>query len=405
MPIRASGKTSMFAATLLMACLFAPRADAASERVVYAFSGASNSKGPIDGHGPSGSLAVLNGTLYGTTISGGNGCRHGVCGIVFAVTPAGAETVLHNFKGGAGDGMEPNGDLLVIGKSLFGTTLFGVGGGVAYKITQAGHETILHAFGGSADGYEPNGGLAHVGGTLYGTTIYGGVSQGCCGTVFSMTPAGTEAVLHEFGATQTEPSGPLASVTYVGGLLYGTVINSGAANSGGGVYSVTPAGEFSLLSSFTGSTNGVLVANEPRASLVKFGGKLYGTTMGGGAIGTCGGNGGCGTAFSVTPKGKWKVLHKFGTGTDAWWPISSLLNVGGTLYGAAYGGGTYNKGAIFTITPAGVESVVYSFAGGSDGELPAGGLIDVGGVLYGVTAGGGSAGCGGGCGTVYAITP
>ncbi len=42
--------------------------------------------------------------------------------------------------------------------------------------------------------------LLNVNGTLYGTTSYGGVMVGyySVGTVFSVTPSGTEKILHSF---------------------------------------------------------------------------------------------------------------------------------------------------------------------------------------------------------------
>jgi uncharacterized repeat protein (TIGR03803 family) len=54
----------------------------------------------------------------------------------------------------------------------------------------------------STNGEYPEASLIDVKGTLYGTTRGGG--YGCsgyfgCGTAFSVTPGGTEQVLHEFG--------------------------------------------------------------------------------------------------------------------------------------------------------------------------------------------------------------
>ena len=51
-----------------------------SETVLYSFAGGS------DGANPDAALLVSNGTLYGTTTSGGTGCSSG-CGTVFAVVP------------------------------------------------------------------------------------------------------------------------------------------------------------------------------------------------------------------------------------------------------------------------------------------------------------------------------
>jgi hypothetical protein len=52
-----------------------------------------------------------------------------------------------------------------------------------------------------------------------------------------------------------------------------------------------------------------------------------------------------------------------------------------------------------------MDSVIYSFKWGTDGTLPNGGLIDVGGTLYGTAYEGGT-GCGGfGCGIIFSVTP
>jgi uncharacterized repeat protein (TIGR03803 family) len=105
------------------------------------------------------------------------------------------------------------------------------------------------------------------------------------------------------------------------------------------------------------------------------------------------------------------VIYSFGYGSDGANPDSSLINIGGTLYGTTYqGGGSgcvggYGCGTVFAVTTSGTESMLYSFGGGSDGEYPDGALLDVGGTLYGTTVDGGGPGCGGsGCGTVFAVT-
>jgi hypothetical protein len=55
---------------------------------------------------------------------------------------------------------------------------------VIFAITTAGAEKVLHVFSGSNDGgIYPNSGLLDIGGTLYGTTFAGG-NQG--GTVYSL---------------------------------------------------------------------------------------------------------------------------------------------------------------------------------------------------------------------------
>ena len=83
---------------------------------------------------------------------------------------------------------------------------------------QAGTETVLHAFGAGQDGAIPSGPLVKVGSAFYGTTTQGGASN--AGTVFTIAPSGAEQIIYSFkGGTDAEnPTG----LINVGGTLYGT---------------------------------------------------------------------------------------------------------------------------------------------------------------------------------------
>jgi len=206
-----------------------------NETVLYSFKGGSG-----DGVLPTAVLVDVKGTLYGTTSRGGvNGD-----GTVFSVTTSGTEeTVLHSF-GGSGDGETPAAGLLNVNGTLYGTTSSGGancssrGCGTVYSITRHGKETVLYRFkGGSGDGEYPNAVLINVNGTLYGTTTGGGVNGD--GTVFSVTTSGTEeTVLHSFGGSG-DGEVPYAGLLNVNGTLYGTTYEGGA-NGDGTVYSITP---------------------------------------------------------------------------------------------------------------------------------------------------------------------
>ncbi|MGA2761171.1 MAG: choice-of-anchor tandem repeat GloVer-containing protein, partial [Candidatus Cybelea sp.] len=198
-----------------------------------------------------GAFIDVKGTLYGTTPYGGSGsCNdHGSgsgCGTVFSVTTAGKETVVYNFKGAPGDGSNPLGGLLNVNGTLYGTTQLGGtnGKGTVFAVTPSGKETVFYSFkGGSGDGSYPLADLANVNGTLYGTTISGGVlckRYSGCGTVFSVTTAGTETVLHRFkGWRGGDGAWPYAGLLNVNGTLYGTTY-LGGRNNGGTVFSLTP---------------------------------------------------------------------------------------------------------------------------------------------------------------------
>ncbi|MGA9272367.1 MAG: choice-of-anchor tandem repeat GloVer-containing protein [Candidatus Cybelea sp.] len=166
--------------------------------VVYRF------KGSSDGGRPNNVIDV-NGTLYGTTAhSASYGCDgfHG-CDTLFKFDIAsGRERVLHRFQGGR-DGLNPNSLLAYANGTLYGTTVSGgdlscrfdyVGCGTVFKFDIAsGKEQVLYRFRGGRDGAAPYDGVIEVNGALYGTTAGGGAGRhNCinygCGTIFEITP-------------------------------------------------------------------------------------------------------------------------------------------------------------------------------------------------------------------------
>jgi uncharacterized repeat protein (TIGR03803 family) len=364
--------------------------------VLYSFQGGN------DGEYPHAGLINVNGTLYSTTEFGGTGrCKNfrhrSTCGTAFAITTSGGETVLYRFT--RVTGTLPVAELLDVKGTLYGTTADGggYGGGTVFAITTSGTETVRYSFGGvSEDGRNPVAGLISVKGTLYGTTCCGGLPSHNGGTVFAISPAGAETVIHRFGASG-DGLVPLAGLTNVNGTLYGTTQYGGASTCNcGTVFKITKSGAESVLYSFRGSPDGL----QPGAGLIYLKGILYGTTTGGGKY--CHSSGGCGTVFSITTSGKEKVLHSFGGSGDGAGPVAALLNVNGTLYGTTIAGGASNSGAVFAVTKSGKETVLYSFGSYSgDGGLPAAGLTNANGTLYGTTIYGGAHGYG----TVFSLSP
>jgi len=143
-----------------------------------------------DGGGPyAGVVADQNGVLYGTTEGrGANGC-----GTVYSF--GSAYQTLYSFcsKADHSDGALPYAGVVVkagrSGVTLYGTTLSGGnGGGVIYKLT-GGSETVLHMFCSQencSDGESPlYGSLLDLNGLLYGTTGLGGDND--AGVVYSQT--------------------------------------------------------------------------------------------------------------------------------------------------------------------------------------------------------------------------
>src|ERR1700730_2392125 len=159
-----------------------------------------------DGENPeAGLIADRAGNLYGTTVNGGpsgSGCGGSSGnGVVFKLSPIGTETMLHSFTGGT-DGANPVdiGSLIADrAGNLYGTTQNGGASnlGTVVKLYPGGIETVLHSFAGGTDGANPFAGLiADSSGNLYGTTTGGGASGG--GVVFKLSPGGIETVLYSF---------------------------------------------------------------------------------------------------------------------------------------------------------------------------------------------------------------
>jgi uncharacterized repeat protein (TIGR03803 family) len=161
-------------------------ARAQTETVLYSFCAQS---GCTDGSHPRAGLVLdTSGNLYGTTYDGGANGK----GTVFAVSPSGTETVLYSFcaQSGCRDGSHPLAGLILDAKgNLYGTTYFGgKGRGTVFEVSPSGTETVLHSFTAKGtDGYYPSADLVlDDKGNLYGTTLSGGANGG--GTVFQVVP-------------------------------------------------------------------------------------------------------------------------------------------------------------------------------------------------------------------------
>jgi uncharacterized repeat protein (TIGR03803 family) len=206
-----------------------------------------------DGGDPEGGLAIdAAGNLYGTTKFGGSlACQEDAgCGIVFKLAPGGAETILHDFQGGNGDGAFPRygNPILDSSGNLYGMTVEGGthGDGTVFEVASDGTESTIYSFADSPDGLAPMGNLVmDAGGNLYGTTNSGGVSQRCpvsegCGTIFRIAPDHTETLLFDFGQHKKAGYSPVDGVIEDGaGNFYGTTANGGYMRNGV-VFKFTP---------------------------------------------------------------------------------------------------------------------------------------------------------------------
>lgn len=151
-----------------------------------------------DGAIPYGGLVLSNRTLYGTTMVGGFG---GSGTLFSIGTNGSGFTLLHQFtpidantKTNT-DGAKPVADLVLSGGTLYGATPAGGSGasGIIFSVnTDGGQLQTLYNFtatnpgnGTNTDGAIPDGDLLLSGNSLYGTTFAGG--SGSVGTVFSLS--------------------------------------------------------------------------------------------------------------------------------------------------------------------------------------------------------------------------
>src|ERR1700677_3542933 len=140
-------------------------------------------------------------------------------------------TNLWNFTNGI-DGTHPCGGVILSGSSLYGTASGGgiSGFGAVFKVNTDGTSfTNLYSFTNVTDGEDPNGGLILVSNTLYGTTVNGGSLGG--GTVFAVNTDGTGftnlcnfAPLSGSFPTNANGSYPYAGLVLSSNTLYGTAI-------------------------------------------------------------------------------------------------------------------------------------------------------------------------------------
>jgi uncharacterized repeat protein (TIGR03803 family) len=277
-----------------------------TEQIIYAFSG------KTDGYAPNGLAIDAEGNLYGTTEFGGSSnCNYGGCGTIFKLTPSTSgpwkKTLLHGFRGGRGDGAQPQAALIFDPQgNLYGTASVGgntgcyfLGCGAVFELKPAASGRwsykVVYFFDVAPDGFGPAGALVFdKQGTLFGTTGVGGGTS-CpdygCGTVFELTPNGddtwTESVLYRFqgGDDGAFPYSPVA-ISSTGNIYVST-------EAGGHPQTCSDFGCGTLeelIPSGSGTWTGTVLVHfgaspgiEPWAGLIiDANGNLYGTTREGG---------------------------------------------------------------------------------------------------------------------------
>ena len=227
-----------------------PRSPTQNYRVIYNFTGGG------DGASPSAGLAFdAAGNFYGTTSSGGPS----VGGQTFKLIPGASGwrfSRVYSFFG-------PNGSLpdstLVRGPdgSLYGTTYSGgLGDGMLFGLSPAANilpsvfsnwvETLLYSFTGGSDGAKPGGSLVvDSSGNIYGNAAQGGANHN--GTLYEFTNGGIQ-VLHAFPAFDNDGLDP-GGVGPVARMACTASPVSGGTQGSGTLY--TTAAGYQVLHSFT----------------------------------------------------------------------------------------------------------------------------------------------------------
>jgi len=220
------------------------------------------------------------------------------------------------------------------------------------------------------------------------------------GSAFAAGPVVAHTFVCDGSPSQTNapcPNGaaPDALIQGSDGNFYGVALYSSEnPGSGGIVFSLTPAGKFTVLHTFVAGSSKTYANGEGPISLTEGpDDNLYGLTASGGNNGGDSQFGGYGVVFRISKTGTgFRVIHRFCSAancSDGSFGIGPLvLGSDGNIYGVTQEGGSANDGAIFSVTPSsGTYEVVSSFSA-SDGIIPVGVAPAPDGTFYGITVNG-----------------
>src|SRR5258708_5971745 len=290
-------------------------------------------------------------------------------------------TEVYDFDGIAG--AQPENVQLIQGQDgqLYGSTAFGGTNGVGaiFKITPAGHATLLHSFNGT-EGENPYAGLTlGVDGNFYGTALIGGPAG--AGVLFRMTPAGAFTVLHNFMDNDTDGGSPSSPpILAADGNFYGTA-QLGGPTANGVVYKYVPGEALTIIYNFQGPDGAAPLFYPTQGGYCSLYVPAYEV-----------GNGQCGTIVKMSTSGIASNTFTFdcARGRNPFGPLYQAPD--GSLYGAAQAGGVNSQGVLFKLSQNFDYSVLHNFgATVNDGADPGGGVIQAtDGKLYGVAFRGGA---------------
>jgi uncharacterized repeat protein (TIGR03803 family) len=291
-----------------------------------------------------GVIANAAGDLFGNTLIGGKANA----GILFQLGIHGGTYQAESLQQASGYDLT-SGLVADAAGNLYGMAALGGAAnlGTVYKVKPNGALSALHSFTGGADGENPrHGSLAEdAAGNLYGTTYHGGANNG--GVMFKVTPAGQESVLYAFSKTNNACYEPNNSVALdAAGNLYGSTI-SGGPYSQGCVYRLAPDGTFTLLHAFSGTGGGGSDGASPHTGVtLDANANIYGVT-------TYGGYDNDGTIYRITASGQYSLLYSYTGGMDgtALYASELAISPAGAIIGVNQGGGAYGSGNLFSLSP------------------------------------------------------
>lgn len=216
-------------------------------------------------------------------------------------------------------------------------------------------------------------------------------------------PTPAESTIYSFtgGNDGGDPAGDLVFGPL--GKLYGTTVVGGASGcgtvfaltAGVGWHEAVPY-NFMCYSSGKNPYGGVVFDSQ---------GNAFGTAVSGGSGPSCGSTG-CGVAFELRGSSE-SVLHDFTGGNDGFGPGSGLAaDKNGNLFGTTPDGGADSQGVVYELYKGAAkwrERVIHTFTGGADGGGGSLGrlVVDNKDQIYGVTETGGAYAQG----TVFRMTP
>ena len=277
-----------------------------------------------------------DGTFYGTTFGGGlfGG------GTLFRMDETGVVTLLHSFSG-PNDGSLPFGLVRASDGRFYGMTSGGgaFGFGTVFRFVPGGVVTTLHAFS-ETDSRFPVELFPASDGNVYGLTWGGGEFDN--GTIFAIDPGGSFTTIHSIPLSV---GGRMSSLVKGSDSRFYVTAQRGGDRGGGTLFAIDGDGTVTILYAFGGC--GVReVPREPVGLIQARDGRLYGTTISGGTSNE-------GTLYSIDLAGNYSLLHSFSSTTDGGGPDRDLVEASdGNFYGVThFPGKAFRVDPTGTVTP------------------------------------------------------